>query len=130
MILDTSAIIAILNDEPEAPVFAELIEVTDEVAISVATVLEAAMVVGPFRQELLDEFLAVARARHMPVDIEQLQVARSAHLRFGRGSGSTARLNYGDCFSYALAATAGQALLFKGSDFGQTDVAVATLPAG
>lgn len=99
------------------------------VVISVATVLEASIVVGPARQGLLDEFIAVARARAIPVEGEQLRVARSAHLKFGRGSGSPARLSYGDCFSYALSTTTGQALLFKGRDFGHTDLKVAAPPA-
>ncbi len=130
MILDTSAIIAILNSEPEARLFAELIEMADEVSISIATVLEASLVVGPARQELLDEFLAVAQARAIPVDGDQLRVARAAHLQFGRGSGSPARLNFGDCFSYALSARTGQALLFKGKDFSHTDVKVAAPSTG
>ncbi|CAN5562562.1 type II toxin-antitoxin system VapC family toxin [soil metagenome] len=122
MILDTSAIVAILQEEPEAQAFAELIAGADLVRISVATVLEASLVVGPARQDLLDEFLAVARTVPVAIDDQQLQIARAAHLKYGRGSRSPARLNYGDCFAYALAIATDEPLLFKGSDFIHTDV--------
>ncbi|MBA2695701.1 MAG: type II toxin-antitoxin system VapC family toxin [Ornithinimicrobium sp.] len=122
MILDTSAVVAILQAEPEADRFAQLLESADRVHISVATVLEASLVVGPPRQRLLDDFLTIAGAVTVPVDDDQLALARTAHLRFGRGSGSSARLNFGDCFAYALAQVTGEELLFKGDDFGHTDV--------
>lgn len=125
MILDTSAIVAILEGEPEAAKFAGLIESADRVHISTATVLEASLVLGAARQQVLDDFLVEARVVAAVVDEKQLAVARQAHLRFGRGSGSPARLNYGDCFSYALAKAWDRPLLFKGDDFGHTDVAVA-----
>lgn len=96
MILDTSAIIAILANEPGASELAALIESADEVGISAATVLEASLVCGPSRQDDLDDFLATAGARIDPVDAAQLMLARQAHLRFGRGSGSSAKLNYRD----------------------------------
>lgn len=122
MILDTSAIVAILRKEPEAAAFAEAIEDAPVVQISVATVLKASIVVGPARQSFLDDFLAIAQAEIVPVDAAQLRAARDAHARFGRGSGSSARLNYGDCFVYALAITSGDTLLYKGDDFRHTDV--------
>ena len=126
MILDTSAVVAILQGEPEAQRFAGLIESADHVHISTATVLEASLVLGAVRQQVLDAFLGESRAVAVPVDETQLAAARQAHLRYGRGSGSPARLNYGDCFSYALAKTWDRPLLFKGDDFGHTDVAIAT----
>lgn len=126
MILDTSAIVAILQGEPEAGAFAAMIESRDDVRISAATVLEASIVLGSRRQRVLDEFLVAARAVVEPVDEAQATLARQAYLRFGRRSGSSARLNYGDCFSYALARHLGQPLLFKGGDFGHTDVAAAS----
>lgn len=122
MILDTSAIVAILQGEPEAEVFADRIEKAARVSISAATVLEASMVLGAQRQQLLDDFLAASRAAVVPVDAEQLQIARRAHLRYGRRSGSPARLNFGDCFAYALATDRNEPLLFKGGDFIHTDV--------
>lgn len=126
MILDTSAIVAILQDEPEAAVFAALIESAGRVHISAATVLEASIVLGGQRQRLLDDFLATARAAVEPVDEEQLRIARRAYLQYGRRSGSPARLNYGDCFSYALATVFGAPLLSKGADFIHTDVTSAS----
>ena len=128
MILDTSAIVAILEDEPEAARFATLIESALHVRISVATVLEASIVLGAARQQILDEFLATVSAVVEPVDTAQLAAARRAHLRYGRRSGSPARLNYGDCFSYALAMTMDLPLLFKGNDFVHTDVIPAAPP--
>ena len=125
MILDTSAVVAILRGEPEAERFAGLIETADRMHISTATVLEASLVLGAPRQQVLDAFLGEARAVAVPVDETQLAVARRAHLRYGRVSGSSARLNYGDCFSYALAKAWDRPLLFKGDDFVHTDVTVA-----
>jgi len=122
MILDTSAIVAILYREEEATEFAQLIESVDEVLVSAATVLEASIVLGPDRQQLLNDFLSIAGARTVAVDEGQLTIARRGHLRYGQGSGSKARLNYGDCFSYALAKATGHTLLFKGDDFAHTDL--------
>ncbi|GAA1135476.1 type II toxin-antitoxin system VapC family toxin [Ornithinicoccus hortensis] len=122
MILDTSAIVAILNNEDDAPEIAAALEGATVVRMSVATLLEASLVAGPERQSHLDELLDVVGAEIVPVDLEQLREARVAHLRFGRGAGSPARLNYGDCFSYALAKTSDEPSLFKGEDFPHTDV--------
>lgn len=122
MIVDTSAIIAILADEPEAVDLAARIEAATQVRVSAATVLEASLVCGPSRQRDLDDFLAESGASITPFDQAQLDLARRAHLQFGRGSGSRARLNYGDCFSYALAVHAAEGLLFVGDDFTHTDV--------
>lgn len=126
--MDTSAVVAILQGEPEAPEFAELIESANRLLISVATVLECSLVLGPARQRLLDDFLAIAGADQVAVDADQLGIARAAHLRFGRESGSPARLNFGDCFPYALAVARSEPLLFKGQDFGHTDVRPAIGP--
>lgn len=122
MILDTSAVVAILQGEPGSARLAAAVEEADTVRISVASVLEAALVLGPRRGDLVDEFLEITGAELVPVDTSQLSVARGAHLRYGRGSGSPARLNYGHCFSYALATTSGEPLLFVGDDFSHTDL--------
>ncbi|HLR96051.1 MAG TPA: type II toxin-antitoxin system VapC family toxin [Jiangellaceae bacterium] len=127
MILDTSAIVAILQGEPEAEEFAALIEGADRLLISAATALEASIVLGRARQEVLDEFRTTAGAQVEPVDAVQLSIARDGYQRYGRGSGSAARLNFGDCFSYALAIATDLPLLFKGSDFVHTDVRVAAV---
>lgn len=126
MILDTSAIVAILMQEDEARTFADKIESVSSVSVSAGTVLEASLMLGRSRRAVLDELLDVTGATIVPVDAEHLVAARDGWDRFGRGSGSAARLNYGDCFSYAAARVAGEPLLFKGEDFSHTDVESAT----
>ncbi len=125
MILDSSAIVAVMRVEAEAEAFARLIGRAFVVGLSAATFVETAMVLGPAADLRLDRFLASARAEIEPVTVEQARMARVAYRRFGRGSGHPARLNYGDCFSYALAMDKREPLLFKGNDFNQTDVLVA-----
>jgi ribonuclease VapC len=128
VIVDSSAVVAILREEAEANSFSVLIEATPSVAMSVATALETSIVMGRGSQGVLDRFLAWVPIDLIAVDHAQLTVAREAHRRYGRGSGHRARLNFGDCFSYALAATTGEPLLFKGNDFGLTDVTPAYVP--
>lgn len=125
MILDTSAIVAILNQEDDARQFADAIEKASTVTVSAGTVLEAAIVLGRTRADALDAFLELAGVTIVPVDGVQVRAARDAWERYGRGSGSSARLNYGDCFSYAAARVADEPLLFKGDDFSHTDLASA-----
>lgn len=126
MIVDTSALIAILRDEPEAAVFARAIAAAVQRRISVVNWLEAAIVVDGARDPLasrgFDRFVREAGLLLEPVDAEQARIAREAYRDFGRGTGHPAGLNFGDCFAYALAKTRGEALLFKGRDFAQTDV--------
>ena len=121
MIVDTSALIAILRDEPEARDFAIAIAVADRRRISAANYLETAIVIDgsrdPIASRRFDDLLRVAEIAVEPVTAEQARVAREAYRDFGRGSGHAARLNFGDCFAYALAKTAGEPLLFKGADF-------------
>ncbi|MGD0013447.1 MAG: type II toxin-antitoxin system VapC family toxin [Bryobacteraceae bacterium] len=125
MVIDTSALVAILLDEPERRRFNQAIESSARRLISAATVLEAAMVLegrfGAPGGRLLDRFLLRARFESIPVDAEQAGIARRAFRKYGKGR-HRAGLNYGDCFSYALAKAAGEPLLYKGSDFAQTDV--------
>jgi ribonuclease VapC len=126
MILDTSAIVAILQDEPEAPAFARAVEENRPVRVSAANWLEAAVVVDGNRSPALsrrfDEFLREAAVTIEPVTALQAELAREAYRALGRGSGHPARLNFGDCFAYALAMERDEALLFKGNDFANTDV--------
>lgn len=122
MILDSSAIIAVLRDEPEASRFRDAIQRSQQVSVSAGTSFETSLVVGRDWHGPLDEFLAAAGTRVVPFDEDQARVARAAYVRYGKGSGSPARLNFGDCFSYALAKTTGLPLLFKGDDFTHTDV--------
>ena len=132
MILDTSAIVAILQDEPESPVFARALEDNRPVRVSAANWLEAAVVVDGNRSPALsrrfDEFLREAGVEIEPVTAQQAKLAREAYRAFGRGSGHPAHLNFGDCFAYALAMEKDEALLFKGKDFANTDVRRIAMP--
>jgi ribonuclease VapC len=125
MVIDTSAVLAILFDEPERRRFTEAIEAADTRLVSTATVLEAAHVVESKRGEAggreLDLFLHRAAFQRVPFNDEQLDIARGAMRRYGKGR-HRAALNYGDCFAYALAVATGEPLLFKGRDFALTDV--------
>lgn len=126
MILETSAIIAILRNESEASLFAQAIEDEPVVRLSTASMFEAAVVVDGSRDPVLvrrfDELIESAGLIIEPVTERQAHIARAAYRDFGRGSGHPARLNFGDCFAYALAKEKGEPLLFKGDDFAQTDV--------
>lgn len=125
MVLDSSAVVAILVDEPEAVEFAELLAEADDPVLSAASLSECSIVMhksaGMEGIADLDDLLIDAGIRCADVDLDQALAARDAWLRFGKGQ-SPARLNFGDCFSYALAVTLARPLLFKGADFGQTDL--------
>lgn len=126
MIIDTSALLAILRDEPGAPACAQAIERAMVRRISAGSFLETAIVIDasgdPVSSRRLDEFFEVASIVIEPVTAEQARIGRDAYRDFGRGSGHPARLNYGDCFAYALARVTREPLLFQGSDFGHTDI--------
>jgi ribonuclease VapC len=125
MTLDTSAVLAILQDEAERTEFVSLIEQSSRRVISAVSVLETAMVLegrkGDDAGSDLDLFLQRASIETVAFDPEQLLVARTAFRRFGKGR-HAAGLSFGDCASYALAQWSGEPLLFKGSDFSATDV--------
>jgi ribonuclease VapC len=129
MIIDTSALIAILNGEPEAAGFAKLIARSEFARISAVSYVEAGAVLDragrPAAARGLDRLLQLAAIDTEPVTAQQAHIARTAYRDFGKGSGHPANLNFGDCFSYALATDAGEPLLFKGDDFGHTDVGLA-----
>jgi ribonuclease VapC len=127
MIVDTSALIAILRAEPDAPRFARALASHGEAKqLSAANFLEAAIVIDGARDAIasrrLDALIARAGIVIAPVTEQQAQIARAAYRDFGKGSGHPAALNFGDCFAYALAKTIGEAFLFKGEDFAHTDV--------
>ncbi len=128
MVVDSSALVAVLRDEPERPELLRLLASADDPLISAATLLECSIAMhnraGAPGIARLDGLLRTAGIRCVAVDEAQALAARDAWLRYGKGR-SPARLNYGDCFSYALAKTQDRPLLFKGNDFGQTDVRVA-----
>ncbi len=125
MVIDTSAVVAILFDEPERAALVDALASVESTLLSAATFLECSIVVesrlGAEGVRDLDEFLSAASIEIMPVDAEQARVAREAYRRFGKGR-HRAALNYGDCFSYALAKVEGRPLLFKGKDFSATDL--------
>jgi ribonuclease VapC len=129
IVLDTSALVAILTDEPERRAFNEAIEDASLRMMSAATLLEAKMVLfaryGAAAVHALDAFVSRADIRIEPVTAGQAELAFDAFRRFGRGTGHAAHLNYGDCFSYALARENAAPLLFKGGDFVHTDIETA-----
>jgi ribonuclease VapC len=128
MVIDTSAIVAIALNEPDASAIKVRIADDPVRLISAATVLEATMVLetrlGDAGGREFDLRLIKIGAEVVPVDAEQLDAARRGWHRYGKGR-HVAALNYGDCFSYSLAVTRGEPLLFKGHDFAKTDVAIA-----
>lgn len=127
MILDTSAVIAILRDEQEASIYAKAIEEAAQRRISAVNYVEAAAVIDasrdPVASRRFDELLETAEVLVESVDESQAHIARQAYRDFGKGSGHSAGLNFGDCFAYALAKVKREPLLFKGDDFSHTDVA-------
>jgi ribonuclease VapC len=126
MIIDTSALIAILRDEPDARACALAIESTVNRRLSAANFVETALVIDgsrdPVASRRFDDLIQEAQIIIEPVTEVQARIAREAYRDFGKGSGHPAKLNFGDCFAYALARATGQPLLFKGDDFIHTDV--------
>jgi ribonuclease VapC len=126
MIIDTSALIAILRDEPDARDCALTIENSRTRRLSAANFVETALVIDgsrdPIASRRFDELLKEAAIKIEPVTEAQARIAREAYRDFGRGSGHPAKLNSGDCFASALAKVSGEPLLFKGDDFIHTDI--------
>lgn len=132
IVIDSSAVIAIFRQEDDAAHFARRIAADDQPMISAANLVEISIVlrglkhIAPAKAELwLDDFIAAAGIRIEAVTAVQAQLARQAHLQFGRGTGHRAALNYGDCFAYGLAKSMDAPLLCKGDDFPLTDIALA-----
>jgi ribonuclease VapC len=121
MIVDTSALIAILREEPEADQFIRALA-TRPSRISAPTLLETMIVGTPVRRIDVHGLLERTATNVVPFDRNLTQLAAAAHEQYGRGSGSPARLNFSDCFSYALAKAYDEPLLFKGEGFTHTDV--------
>lgn len=130
MIIDTSALVAVLYREPEAENFARIIHDADICRISVANHVELAMVIesqlGPEGMQQAEAFFRRAGIEIEPVTLEHGELARQAFLDFGKGR-HRAGLYFGDCFAYALAKASGEPLLFKGNDFALTDIEAAAL---
>lgn len=125
MVLDTSAVLAILQNEPERRQFNEAIDAAETRSLSTASFVECSMIVesryGADGVRDLDLFIAKAQISLVPVDEEQANLARRAFRQYGKGR-HPAGLNFGDCFSYALSKALQDHLLFKGNDFSKTDV--------
>lgn len=130
MVIDSSALAAILFGEPECRAFIEAIEAAGERLMSVATWVEVSIVMaarhGAEGDLALQRFIERSSIEIVPVDLEQGQLARDAWRHFGKGR-HPAGLNFGDCFAYALSRQRGQSLLFKGDDFSQTDIRSAVI---
>ena len=127
--VDTSALCAIVFDEPEGANFVSAIREAQEILISVVSVVEARMVVQRRKQSaglaILDEILALPMFEIVSPGSAEIRIAHAAFVTYGKGNGHPAQLNFGDLFSYALAKSRGVPLLFKGDDFALTDVGVA-----
>jgi ribonuclease VapC len=125
IVVDTSALIAILAKEPDAALYAEAIAEADPPLISAATLLELNIVMinrhGVKAARMVDRLIQEARFQVESFTVQHAELAREAYARYGKGQ-QTAALNYGDCFSYALAKATGLPLLFKGRDFSKTDI--------
>ncbi len=133
MIVDSSAIIAILRAEPEAEGFSVALEQSPSPRrMSVAAYLETALVIDASRDAVLsrnlDRLIEIAQITIEPFTYEQAKRARQAYRDFGKGSGHPSQLNFADCFVYALASSTGETLLYKGADFGHTDIGPALKP--
>ena len=130
MIVDTSALVAILHNEPEAPAIAEIIGNASICRLSAASYLETGVVIDRGRHagagHHLDLLIEKSGIVIEPVTEAQARIARAAYRDFGKGSGHPAQLNFGDCFSYALAREKGEPLLYKGADFGHTGLPTVT----
>jgi ribonuclease VapC len=129
MIVDSSAIVAILKREPDWRTLSALLNEAKSASISAANYFESAIVVDGWRDPVLsqrlDEIVEEFTIRIEPVTESQAKIARRAYRDYGRGSGHSANLNFGDCFSYALAREKREPILFKGDDFVHTDLRAA-----
>ena len=132
IVVDSSAVIAIFRQEDDAEGYARRIATDDDPIMSTANLVETSIVlrglkkIAPQKAERwLDDFVKAAGIRIEPVTLDQAYAARSAHLQFGKGTGHSAALNYGDCFAYALAKAMNASLLCKGNDFPLTDIGIA-----
>lgn len=132
MVIDSSALIALLLAEPETARFVAAIATTSRRLVGAPSYLEAAIVMvsrsGPTAQEKLDRLLTDLAVEIVPFTRDQATLAIAAFRRYGKGTGHFAALNFGDCFTYALAKLTGEPVLFKGNDFARTDIGIAVAP--
>jgi len=129
IVVDTSALIAVIRKEPERESFLAIIRADEAPLISVVSILEATMVSSRALQrgasDAVNDFVAELALRPAPVTLEQIHIAQAAFFAHGKGQGARPQLNFGDCLVYALAKWAGARLLFKGDDFAHTDITAA-----
>ena len=122
MIVDASVVVAIVKDEPDAEALLETMRDAESLWMATPTALEVTMALGPGRIDRARDLLHQLGVRFVDFTSAHLLVAEHAFAAYGRGSGSRARLNFGDCMVYALAKVMDQPLLFKGDDFTHTDI--------
>lgn len=126
MIVDSSALLAILKEEPGWETLSEVLDLAESPSISAANYFESGIIADRYRNAVLsrrlDELIDRFSIHIEPVTPEQARIARQAYRDYGRGSGHPANLNYGDCFSYALARDKREPMLYKGDDFVHTDL--------
>ena len=126
MTVDTSAVVAVLLDEDEAPAISQAMSLAPRLRMSAATYVECGVVIDAFKDPILsrrlDSYLRYSAILNQSVTEGLARTARAAYRDYGRGSGHPAKLNFGDCFSYALAKDYDEPLLCKGNDFRQTDL--------
>ncbi len=126
MIVDSSALVAILLGEPETLVLAKTLNSAESLSISAGTFVELSIVIdkrkNPALSNQIEEIIDQYNIFVEPVTADQARIARQAYRDYGRGSGHKANLNFGDCFSYALARVKREPLLYKGDDFVHTDI--------
>jgi ribonuclease VapC len=134
MFVDASAIVAILTREPGADLLTDRLEAAETPITSPVAIFEAALGLARKRHASIDEarrdvgdFMAAASVVLVPITARDADTALDAFSRYGKGRGHPAQLNLGDCFAYAVAKNYGTSLLFKGDDFGKTDIDTATL---
>jgi ribonuclease VapC len=122
VIVDSSALVAIIKQEPDAQEIAMLIAEASSARLSAATLVEASIVLPRDLHGDLDDLIRSGDMEIVAFDADHARAARDAHVRFGKRSGSPAKLNFGDCMTYGLAKVSGEPLLFKGDGFPHTDV--------
>ncbi|MFC5863917.1 type II toxin-antitoxin system VapC family toxin [Acidicapsa dinghuensis] len=126
MIIDSSALVAIITSEPDGPVLARAMSEASALSLSAVTYFETCIVIDKYRDPVLslglDDLIQDLDIEIEPVTSSQARTARQAYRDYGRGSGHPANLNFGDCFAYALAREKREPLLFKGNDFIHTDL--------
>ena len=126
MIVDSSAMVAVIKREPDWLVLSDCMDAAGSLRMSAASYLETAIVLDSRRDSImsakLDDVIEEAEIVIEPVTVEQARIARQAYRDYGRGSGHPANLNFGDCFSYALARDKREPMLWKGDDFGHAGI--------